>query len=172
MSVLAIFLLSVLASADDLTTGKMAYSNRDFDRAVQEFRRAARFNPKSSNAQLWLGRALGRKAEKLGPLKGAFFAGEIHRCFERAVELNPRSIDAREDLLEFYLQASRILGGGLEKARDQAKAIGMLSTADGHAAWARIAEIHKDYQRAEEELRAAIASDGDNAGRHRVLIVL
>ena len=40
--------------------------------------------------------------------------------FEKAVKLDPNYIDARFGLMEFYLMAPRLMGGGADKAREQA----------------------------------------------------
>jgi hypothetical protein len=42
---------------------------------------------------------------------------------EKAVELNPDNIEARFDLLEYYLQAPAFLGGDAAKAQAQAAEI-------------------------------------------------
>mgnify|MGYP001564492856 CR=1 FL=1 len=95
--------------------------------------------------------------------------GEVRREFERAVELDPNNLEARSDLLEFYLEAPRAFGGGLDKARQQADVIARLSKAEGHSARARIAMKEKRYDHAEREYRAAIHADPKHPGYQRDL---
>jgi len=56
---------------------------------------------------------------------------------EKAVELNPDSIEARFDLMEYYLQAPAFLGGDVAKAEGQAREISKRSAAAGRKAWQR-----------------------------------
>jgi tetratricopeptide (TPR) repeat protein len=56
--------------------------------AMEDLRRAAELDPKSDQAQLWLGLAL-RKANR---------NAEARRALERAVKLNPRRVWARQQL--------------------------------------------------------------------------
>src|SRR5215471_6253147 len=77
---------------------------------------------------------------------------------ERAVELDPGNVQARADLGEFYAEAPAIIGGGKDKARQQAEALMFLNPAMGHWVLARIAEKDKDPALAEREYRAEIAA--------------
>ena len=152
--------------SDTLAPGKKAYVEGDYERAIQEFEKVVRRNQRDSNAYLWLARALGRKAESVSRFVAAFIVGDVRHNFERAVQLDPRNVEARADLLEFYLSAPGVFGGGLDKARAQAEAIRQLNPAEGHWAAARIAEKQKDYAHAEQELLAALAAD-PKPGRYR-----
>ena len=58
------------------------------------------------------------------------------------------------DLGEFYAEAPGIIGGGKDKARQQADALMSLDPAIGHWVLARIAEKEKDPAKAESEYRA------------------
>jgi len=82
----------------------------------------------------------------------------------RAVELDPKSWEARTDLAEFYLEAPGIVGGGKDKAQAQADALRALNPAMAHWIEARIAEKNKDAAGAEREYHAAVAAS-HSAGR-------
>ena len=81
-------------------------------------------DPGNSRFHLWLGRVLGEKADRANSLSAAVLAGKVRGEFERAVQLNPKDVDARLDLAEFYIEAPGIVGGGEQKAREQAQFIG------------------------------------------------
>ena len=83
--------------------------------------------------------------------------------FERAVELDPKSWEARTDLAEFYLEAPAIVGGGKDKAQAQADEIAPLNPAMAHWVRAKIAEKDKDAASAEREFRAAITASHSGA---------
>jgi Tfp pilus assembly protein PilF len=123
-----------------LQTGQTLLHQGNMDAAIAEFTAAVAAQPDSAIAHLWLGRALGRKIEKAGPLKAMRMVPDVRRAFERAVALDPNNVEARSDLLEFYLGAPRAFGGGIEKAQAQADAIATLDPAMGQRARALIEE--------------------------------
>ena len=166
-------LLLAAASEDEfqrhMAAGEEFYNNGDHNQAVKQFKKAVKLEPNSSMAHMWLGRALGRKAEKSNPLRAAFMVGGVRREFERAVELDPRNLEARSDLLDFYLDAPGAFGGSHEKARKQAEAMAQLDRAEGHSGWARIALKEKRYAAAEREYRAAVEAAPAHGGYQRDL---
>lgn len=133
----------------------------EWDRGIKACERANKLDPQKSLYHLWLGRIYGEKADRAGFLSAAGLAKKVRNSFERAVELDPRSWEARTDLAEFYLQAPAIVGGGQDKARAQANALLPINPAMAHWVLARIAAKNKDFAGAEREYRAAIeASHG------------
>jgi Tfp pilus assembly protein PilF len=176
---LACFLFAPLAfaqaapQADELhkrlQAGRAYYDGGKYDPAIKEFRAAVKAAPNDSWAHLWLARALGRRIEKINPIRAAFGVSEVRSEFERAVQLDPKNVEARSDLLDFYLGAPGVFGGGSDKARAQAEAIAKLNMAEGHSARARIAEKEKKYEEAEREYRAAIDANSNHAGYRRDL---
>ena len=145
------------------------FSLEEWDRGVTACERAVNLDPQNSLYHLWLGRIYGEKASRTGFLKAAGLAKKVRASFERAVELDPRSWEARTDLAEFYLEAPGIVGGGKDKAREQIDAIAPLNP--GMACWvaARIAEKNKDAPAAEHAYRAAIAATNSGARAWRDL---
>jgi len=131
----------------------------DWDRGITACERARDLDPRNSLYQLWLGRAYGEKADHAGVLSATVLAKKVRTAFERAVELDPRSWEARTDLAEFYLEAPGIIGGGEDKARAQADAIAPLNPALAHWIAARIAAKNHDIASAEREYRAAIIAN-------------
>jgi len=129
----------------------------EWDRGIAACERARNLDPQKSLYHLWLGRIYGEKADRAGFLSAAGLAKKVRTSFERAVELDPKSWEARTDLAEFYIDAPSIVGGGKEKAREQADALMPLNPAMSHWVAARIAEKNKDLAEAEREYRAAIA---------------
>ena len=126
-----------------LQTGQALFHQGKIDAAIAEFKAAVAAQPDSSIAHLCLGRALGRKIKKAGPLKAMRMVGDVRREFEQAVALDPNNVEARSDLLEFYLGAPRTFGGGIDKAEAQAEAIAKLDPAMGRHARALIEEKNK-----------------------------
>src|ERR1019366_5717572 len=138
------------------------FALEEWDRAESFCRKAASLDPANSRFHLWLGRVYGEKADRANFLAAAGLAGKVRGEFERAVQLNPKDVDARLDLAEFYLAAPGIVGGGEQKAREQAQSIATVNPARGHWVYARIAEQKKDAATAEREYHAYIdLSKGD-----------
>lgn len=134
----------------------------DWDRAESACRKAVALAPDNGRFHLWLGRVYGEKADRANFLAAAGLAGKVRDEFERSVQLNPKDIEARLDLAEFYIDAPGIVGGGEQKAREQARLIGALEPSREHWIYARLAEKKKDPATAEREYHQYIdLSHGD-----------
>jgi len=135
----------------------------EWDRGIAACQKAVTLDQNNSRYHLWLGRIYGEKADKSGFLTAAELATKVRSEFELAVELNPKNIDARTDLAEFYLEAPGIVGGGRDKAEAQARTLASLDPAKAHWVNGRLAEKKKDFNSAEKEYRAAIESSHGSA---------
>src|SRR5207247_6645096 len=91
-----------------------------------------------------LGRAFGRRADQSSPFTAPAYAAKARQNFEKALELNPRNIEAMNDLFEYYLEAPGFLGGGLDKAALLANRIAALDPVEAHYAQYRLAEKKGD----------------------------
>src|ERR1700723_875231 len=139
------------------------YALGEWDRAESACRKATALDPGNNRFHLWLGRVYGEKADRTNFLSAAGLAGKVRGEFERAGPLGPKDLDPRLDLAEFYLSAPGIVGGGEQKARQQAQAIGAINPAREHWVYARIAERKDDPARAEQEYHQYIdLSHGDS----------
>jgi len=135
------------------------YMIDEWDRGIAACERARNLDPQKSLYHLWLGRIYGEKADHVGFLSAAGLAKKVRVEFERAVELDPESWEARADLVDFYVSAPAIVGGGRDKAQAQANAIAALNPALAHWIAAHIAAKDHDTALAEREYRAAIAAN-------------
>jgi tetratricopeptide (TPR) repeat protein len=132
------------------------YAEGHADAAIDACGRAVRALPRSSEAQDWMGRAYGMKAEHAGPIAGLNLALKVKAAFEAAVALDPGNGAAANDLSEFYIDAPSIIGGGLDKAAALADRIANQLPQQAHRMRALAAEKRKDYATAEREFRAAV----------------
>jgi tetratricopeptide (TPR) repeat protein len=141
------------------------FALEDWDRAESACKRAVALDSSNSRFHLWLGRVYGEKADRANFLNAASLAGKTRDEFQRAVQLDPNDTDARRDLAEYYFEAPGIVGGGQDKAREQAKFIGKVSAAKEHWVYGRIAEKNKDWSTAEREYRQMVeAGESDAEG--------
>jgi tetratricopeptide (TPR) repeat protein len=131
--------------------------------AAEWFEKAIKANDKVSAHHLWLGNSIGEQAQHANKLKQPFMARRIKSEFERAVDLDPTSIDARHGLIQFYSQAPGVMGGSLDKAKDQAHEIEKLNAMRGHLEMAQLLETKdKDLVAAEREFVAALGAAPDS----------
>src|SRR5579863_7000186 len=146
-------------------TGKDYFMLGDYKRATETFERATAAAPTSSDYELWLGRAYGKRAETDGWLTAGFHASKARQCFETAVTLDPRNHEAMNDLFDYYLNAPGFLGGGSDKAESMAKRIEQERPAEYHYEMAQLAERKKQYAAAEQHLRSAVSLAPGDVGR-------
>lgn len=160
--------LKGVASPDAATyslMGKDYFMTGEFRQASDYFLKAAALDPKNSGYALWLGRAWGRRAETASPFTAPFAASKARQYFELAVKLDPHNSDAMGDLLDYYLNAPGLLGGGLDKADALAKLIAKNDPAEGLISEALVAERRKQFDTAEEQLRRAVELAPRRVGR-------
>jgi Flp pilus assembly protein TadD len=148
-----------------LLTGKNYFMSGDYRKAIEFFERALAISPASSEYELWLGRAWGRRAETGSWLMATSHASRARQCFEKAVALDPHNREAKNDLFDFYLNAPGFLGGGMEKAEAAAKSIAGERPPEYEFEEAQIADRKKDYAAAEAHLRRAMELATSEAGR-------
>ncbi|ADV82670.1 tetratricopeptide repeat protein [Terriglobus saanensis] len=127
-----------------------------FDDGIHTCEAVARANPSSSEAQLLLARAYGAKADHSGAFTGMKLVGKIRGSFEKAVELDPTSVEALSDLGEFYVSAPGIVGGGSDKATVLVDKLMKLSPARGHRLLGMIAQKNNNLPAAEAEFQKEI----------------
>jgi len=134
------------------------FQYEDWDRAESRCRKAVEMQPNNSGFHRWLGRVYGQKAEHATLPIG--LALKTRDEFLRAAELDPRDANALIDVAEYYIEAPGIMGGGKDKAREQAKIVGKISPAQEHWIYGRLAEKSKDYATAEAEYRKMVEVAG------------
>ncbi len=135
---------------------RVYYAMEQWDEAVKYGERAVQLDSGDAMYHLWLAREYGRKAADSSPFAAAGLARKAKNEFERAVQLDPSIIPARVDLAQYYTEAPAIMGGGLDKARAQAAQVQKLDPGMAHLILARVAAKEKQYDKAEDEFRAAV----------------
>jgi tetratricopeptide (TPR) repeat protein len=159
----ALDLLRSLAPPPDETAAarnlecRVRYSLEQWDAAANICEQAVRLDSQNALYHLWLGRALGEKADRASFLTAYSLAKRVRDEFEESVRLDPNDPDALADLGEFYQQAPSFLGGGIDKALGIASRLDSVDVARAHELRGHIAIGHKDYDTAEREFKQAIA---------------
>jgi tetratricopeptide (TPR) repeat protein len=132
------------------------YAIEQWESSIKNGEKAVSLSPKDATYHLWLGREYGEKAASVNPFSAASLAKRTKAEFEQAVSLDPANVEAHADLAEYYTDAPSIMGGGPDKARDQATQVAKYDQATSHWILAIVAEKDKRYPDAEKELQQAI----------------
>jgi tetratricopeptide (TPR) repeat protein len=135
--------------------------NRNKD-AMDWFERAVKREPNSALYHYWLGSAVGEEAQNASKIRQPFLARKVKGEFERAVQLDPTMVEPRIGLVDFYSIAPGVMGGSMDKAREQAAELVKLNPLRGHLAFARIAQREKDDSAVVRTHLAAIAAAPDS----------
>lgn len=142
---------------------RVQFTLEHWDAAVSECEKAVSMEGSNSDYHLWLGRALGEKADRASFLS-AFNLGKRTRAeFEAAVRLDEHNAEALADLGEFYYSAPGVVGGGVDKAQHVAEQLDKVDPARAYELRGRIAESDKDYAKAEADFKKALTVSRDPA---------
>lgn len=148
---------------------RVRFTLQQWDAAADECGQAVELDRENSNYHLWLGRALGEKADRASFLTAYSLGKQVRTEFERAVRLDPRNPAALSDLGSFYKSAPEIMGGGLDRAEGVAAQLDQVDPGRAHQLRAEVAETRKDYGTAERELKEAAAVSAHPASQWTVL---
>ncbi len=163
--------LEVLAGSGEQTAaafllmGQDYFMSAQYKKASDALEKAAVLAPQNAECFLWLGRAYGRRAEIANPFSSAGYAAKARQMFERSVALDPANREAVGDLFDYYLDAPGFLGGGTGKAAALAEQVAARDPAEGQYYQARLDEHRKEYDSAEQHLRAALELAPRQVGR-------
>jgi tetratricopeptide (TPR) repeat protein len=152
----------------------------DDDAALPLAEKAVALDGNNALYHLCLAEIYGDMAQHAGIFKQIGLARSFKSEAEKAVSLDAKNLDARSDLVQFYLDAPGIVGGGKDKAYAEADKIARISAAKGFMAQAQIAAHQKDLTKQQsfnEKAAQADPADYDanfelaalylSAGQHR-----
>ena len=130
----------------------------DLEKAVDETEKAVALNPNNSDFQYNYGAALGMKTQNAGIFKQAFLAPKVKKAFLRTVELNPKHIQGRIALAQYYMMAPSIMGGSEEEAWKQIEEVIKLDELQGRTVKAGFLLRAKKNDEAENEYKLLVKS--------------
>lgn len=148
---------------------RVFFTLEQWDGAATECQQAVDLERQNSDYHMWLGRALGEKADRASFLSAFSMAKRARAEFEEAVQLDPRNAPALADLGEFYYEAPGVVGGGADKADQVAAELDRVDPERAHELRGRTAESRKDDATAERELKLALATSKHPAFRWMTL---
>lgn len=136
--------------------GDIAGQNKSWDNAIYYYNKLKQLKPTEANYHYKYGGVMGMKAKESNKFKALGMISEIKSSFEKAISLNPKHIEARAALVEFYLQLPGIVGGSEKKAMFYANEIAQISAVDGYLSKGHIAEYFGRFKEAEIQYKKAI----------------
>jgi tetratricopeptide (TPR) repeat protein len=141
---------------------------KSWDKAIVYYKRLKVLKPSEADYHYKYGGALGMKAKEVNKFKALGMIGEVRECFEKAIDLNPKHIDARWALIELNLQLPAIVGGSESKAIRYSNELLKLSPIDGYLSRGYIEEYFKRYKTSEQQYRKAIAVSGSKTSYQKL----
>ncbi len=128
--------------------GQSYLFRNDAENSVPALEKATKLAPGDSIYQCYLGDAYGLAALKAGLFAKLEWAKKCKEAYDKAVELDPKNIRAHVSVMEFCRQAPSFLGGGMDKAYEQAAEIQKLDSVRGRKAYAGLYTAEKKYAEA------------------------
>jgi tetratricopeptide (TPR) repeat protein len=132
---------------------------QQFAAAVPLLEKCVAAEPRSSKLHQWLGRALGLQAAQKGITSSVMSIRKVKAEFDKAIELDPLNLEARNDLAIMYVAVPRLLGGSKAKAAEQ---VAFIRRHDPALA----AQIDGDFLASEKKYDAALAAYTESARLH------
>ena len=136
--------------------GRLALQRDDYEQAATYLEKAVSLSPNDSRFHHRLGDAYGRAAQKASLFSQIGWAKKCRVAYEKAVELDPKNVDAHLSLMVFYQQAPGFVGGGMDKAHLEADIIRKLDANRGRQAVAGLYVSEKKYAEAFAEYEAVL----------------
>jgi tetratricopeptide (TPR) repeat protein len=137
--------------------GDIAGHSKDWDEALLYYGKLKKAKPQEADFYFKYGGVLGMKALEVNKFKALGMIDEVRSNFEKAIQLNPKHLEARWALIELNLQLPGFLGGSEKKAIQYSNELLQISAVDGHLSRGHIEEYFKRYTKAEYYYKKAIA---------------
>jgi len=133
---------------------------KNWDGALPFYEKLVELSPSTANYHYKYGGVLGMKALEVNKLRALTMVSDIRESFETAAKLDPKHLDTRWALIEFYIQLPGIVGGSETKAKFYADELLALSKVDGYLAHGYIAEYNDRATDAESYFKKAVDVGG------------
>ena len=130
--------------------GDIAGHQKSWDKAIGYYKKLKQVKPTVANYYYKYGVVFAMKTKESSKLKALGMIGEVKESFEKAIELNPKHIEAHWALVYTYIQLPGIVGGSETKAIKYSNELLKLSPVDGYLSRGQIDEHFKRYSAAEK----------------------
>jgi tetratricopeptide (TPR) repeat protein len=130
--------------------GDIAGHQKSWDKGIVYYKKLKQLKPSEANYYFKYGGVLGMKAKESNKFKALGLIGEVKESFEKAIELDPKHIQARWALVKIYIQLPGFVGGSETKAIKYSNELLKLSPVDGYLSRGEIDEYFERYAAAEK----------------------
>lgn len=130
--------------------GEIAAHQKSWVKGAEYFKKLKELKPTVADYFFKYGGCLAMRAVEVNKIKAFSMVGDMKAAFEKAIELNPKHVQARWALIEIYLQLPGILGGSESKAISYSDELAHFSPVDGYLSRGRIDDYFKRYNSAEK----------------------
>ena len=158
--------VSLAAETPLIEQGRAAIGRGDNAAAIEILEKAVAQSPKSAEAHFYLANANAGKGQESGMLGAGKYMSKMKDEYEKAIALNPKYVEARFGLVQFYAFAPGLMGGSYGKAFEQAKEIRAIDPVFGHRAYAVIYSQQKKLDLAEKEYGEGIREEPNSPKAH------
>ncbi|QSW87384.1 tetratricopeptide repeat protein [Flavobacterium endoglycinae] len=135
--------------------GEIAGHQKSWVKGAAYFKKLKELRPNNADYFFKYGGCLAMRATEINRIKAFTMVGDMKEAFEKAIELNPKHVQARWALIEIYLQLPGILGGSESKAIAYSNELAQFSPVDGYLSRGRIEDYFKRYNLAEKNYKKA-----------------
>jgi tetratricopeptide (TPR) repeat protein len=142
--------------------GIICTRKKEFEKAETYLKQAIALNGNNADYHVALGSLLGEIAMDSNLIKQGMLAPRIKNEFETAAKLDPKNMEARWMLVNYYIRAPKFMGGDVEKGKAMADEIMKLNPAEGNSAWGAIWKSEKRNDLAEKNYLTAVALAPDS----------
>ncbi len=149
--------------------GRLATFDNDGEEAIRQLELAVKLEGGNALYHFWLGCAVRDEAPRASMFSQLSMVKHMRDEFLRAVELDANQLDARLGLVQFYAGAPEVVGGSMDKAREQFAELAKRDALRGAMARATIASVAKDTAAEAAAYKQAIASAPDSSAAYFAL---
>jgi len=149
-----------------LVLSQVRVAQRNSKDAIALAEKAVQLAPDNAAAHAQLGLAVSSRMPELAFMQQAVFAGKMKKAFEKALELDPKNLNALIGLARYFTNAPEIVGGSLPKAAEFAARVKELDPFLGELELGRIAERGDKFAEALAHFQAAAQLKPEAAGAH------
>ncbi len=145
--------------------GRTYFALGEIDEASDHCEKSVELNEKNADYHFWYGQVLGREVQEASIFRQPFLAPKVLEEFERTIELDPKHVRGHIGAARYYLQAPGIMGGDVDKAKEQAQILIDLGEAQGKFLMVQIIEQQEGFEKAADayaEMDKKFNVDKDN----------
>ena len=150
---LLLITLSLSNSAATLNEAREALAAKDYDAAEELFEELIEQPEKTAEQHFWFAHFSVKMTNQASIFTVASYASDALEHYQKALELEPSYIKARQGLIQFYTYAPGIAGGSYEKAYQEALRLQQDDALLGAVAYFDVAVSDED----EKQIAKAIA---------------